>query len=669
MKTISTLTLCLLCMYCNSQTTLTYSASTADIQNPGRGFYSHRETDANASGVMLNPLTLSDIQAQRSTKNITLIFRLYYLSQFKSSAISASYLASIQNDLNIIRQAGAKAIIRFAYNSTEQTHRHSLDASKSWVLTHIGQLKSTLINNSDVILVLQSGFIGTWGEWYYTHPDFTLATPAGSPNYPNRKEVSDSLLKVLPLGKMIQLRTSYYKYNAGMYGTGASGTASALTAAQAYNGSSQSRIGHHNDCFLASSSDYGTYIDVVEDKNYLEQDTKYTFNGGEVCNNDITYTNCTNAQAELARFHYSYLNNDYNATVLNQWVTDGCFTTIKQKLGYRLELLDGTYTNTGSQSYSYSVNINLRNVGYAPPYEQKNVQLILKNNSTSTEYAVSLNTIDNRFWLPGSVYNINTTVGIGNIPNGTYNLYLALKDTGSTIASNPNYAIQFANTGTWEATKGYNLLKTITVTSGTNPGTATYAGSLWFGTPIAVPIHLRDFNFRSVDRGTEIYWTMNENNEYSKYEVERSENGIDFNTIGERKSLSNSGINKYDFLDAAVLNANIIYYRIKIISKNGTFEYSPVLRVRKTGNALSVLTVYPTPTTGVMNIELNNTVKGIVTIEVVDVNGIILKKASYMTSIGYNVINSVSIADLPSGVYVLKIGNGTAAAYHKIVKQ
>ena len=41
--------------------------------------------------------------------------------------------------------------------------------------------------------------------------------------------------------------------------------------------------GHHNDCFLASSTDFGTYDDKSVEYPYLTEDTKYTVMGGETC--------------------------------------------------------------------------------------------------------------------------------------------------------------------------------------------------------------------------------------------------------------------------------------------------------------------------------------------------------------------------------------------------
>ena len=44
--------------------------------------------------------------------------------------------------------------------------------------------------------------------------------------------------------------------------------------------------GHHNDCFLSSANDVGTYLNYSEEYPYLQEDTKYSIVGGEVCRED-----------------------------------------------------------------------------------------------------------------------------------------------------------------------------------------------------------------------------------------------------------------------------------------------------------------------------------------------------------------------------------------------
>ncbi len=669
-----------------SQTAVTYTASTAEIQNPGRGFYSDFKSGLpkSPSGFDNNRLTATFINDQRNTKNITIILALYYLSEFKTSNISAAYLTGMQADFDMARNNGAKLILRFAYNNLTQTHRHPDDASLTWVLTHIGQLKNVLQKNSDVILTVQTGFIGTYGEWFYTHPDFTNASPAGSPNYTNRKKVSDSLLKILPVGKTIQIRAPYYKYDAATYGNGTSGAAQAITAAQAYSGTAKARIGHHNDCFIANISDYGTYVSspMSLDKDYLDQDSKYTIMGGETCNDDVTYTNCTNAQAEMTKQRFTYLNNDYNTTVLNRWKTTTptpCFDIIKRNLGYRMQLVDGTYTNNLRQGYTFNVAFNFKNIGYATLYEQKKLQLILKNTTTNVFYPLTLpivnttnNNLDNRYWLPSaSNYKIDTSFGIGLLPNGNYDLYFAIKDTGALITDNPLYSIRFANQGAtynWDATNGYNYLKSFTVSDVAITGTPLYTGVNWFGTPVTVPIHFQNLKIEETNNKAKITWSIADNNNWSKFEIERSENSIDFNKVGTLLPVAGNTAN-YLFTDMADLNTGTTYYRLKFYNKNGEYEYSTILKVKSGTGATAIGGIYPQPAKGTVNIEIVNAQRATSKIYLYDVTGKIVNEAQIQLVNGYNNIQYNAISTVPDGVYTLKIINNNQILISKIIKQ
>lgn len=65
--------------------------------------------------------------------------------------------------------------------------------------------------------------------------------------------------------------------------------------------------------------------------------------GGETCAINPPRSNCATALSEMKRFHWSYLNIDYNQDVINGFVREGCFVTIQNGLGYRFELTNGTY--------------------------------------------------------------------------------------------------------------------------------------------------------------------------------------------------------------------------------------------------------------------------------------------------------------------------------------
>jgi hypothetical protein len=454
-----------------------------------------------------------------------------------------------------------------------------------------------------------------------------------------------------------------------MYGNGSSGAAEALTAAEAFNGSAKARIAHHNDCFLAAADDWGTYVSTPyeTDKAYLEQDTKYLINGGETCNDNPTYTNCTNAQAELSRFHFTYLNVDYHPDVLSRWTTQGCYNTIKQKLGYRIELIDGTFTTTASTSFKYDINVTLRNVGYAAPVDQRRkVELVLKNNATSEEYKVVLSGIDTRTWLPGSNYTINTSVGIGVIPNGEYNLYLAIRDTGVNITNNAKYAIQFANTGTWNADGGYNLIKAVTVNSSINPGTGFYSGPQWFGTPVTLANYLAAFSGKHSDGKNTIYWKALNQNAISQFELERSANGQQFQKIATVGL--NETIDQYNFIDDNLGTAPDYYYRLKVIKTTGNIDYSKVIKISKQKRPIELTAIYPQPIRSTINVELQSDKTTSATITIRDLNGIVsvLKQVNLQT--GTNIINNIDVSKLAAGTYLFSLETSDVVKHVKIVK-
>ncbi len=440
----------LFCFALNAQTTtVNYTASDAVFPNPERGFYRY----SSAHTGTYNPLDQAFITTFRTSNNITLIHREFRLRDFINSPISDAYLSNMQNDFNKIRNAGLKCIIRFVYSNDDSLEPR--DASKQMILTHIGQLAPVLQANSDVIAVVQAGFIGAWGEWYatsqaefggygYNHTDLT------STNIQHRRDVLNALLNNLPSNRSVQVRYPAFKMNAY-----------ASFPVASYNVTSGSvlvRIGHHNDCFLATEDDYGTYDNLAVELPYLEADTRYTPMGGETCLLNSPRTDCSSAIAEMKKFHWSFLNADYNTDVIDEFVSQNCFSEIEKNLGYRFQLISGIFPQAISLGSVLPITLKLKNVGYAAPFNQRKVYLILKNTATNQVYSVGL-TVDPRLWLGPNEISISENLTLpNNLTSGTYKLYLSLPDSAPTLAARPEYAIRLANNNMWESTTGYNNL-------------------------------------------------------------------------------------------------------------------------------------------------------------------------------------------------------------------
>lgn len=442
--------------FAQTNTNVTYTASSDYFSNPERGLYHHTETHSTG----YSSLSQSTLTNYRNNENITLILRVFYLENFRSSPISQDYLTKVQADFNAIRNAGIKCIVRFAYSDTDAAGQR--DASKAQILAHIEQLRPILQSNVDVIAVMQAGFIGSWGEWYYT--DYFGMSPT-STDYANRKAVVDGILSALPASRMVQIRTPKLKQNTYS-------TTSALTQSQAYNGSALSRLAHHNDCFLASSTDFGTYTNTSTEYPYLEQETKFLAMGGETCAVNEPRSGCLTAVQEMQKFHWSYLNVDYNPSVISGFSSNGCLNDIKNKLGYRFELVNATFPQAANLGGTMPVTFKVKNTGFATPYNQRTAYIVFKNTVTNEVYTKALAT-DSRFWTSQAETTISETIALpSNIVQGSYRLYLYLPDAATGLSSRPEYAIRMANTNTWDAATGYNNLNAIVnVGSQSNLGT------------------------------------------------------------------------------------------------------------------------------------------------------------------------------------------------------
>jgi hypothetical protein len=439
-----------------SNSEVTYIQSDDKFPNPERGFYKYTESNLGNNPAMLSEATLKGYR----TQNISLIYRIFYLKSFRDKALSQEALNQIDTDMATLRKAGLKCVLRFAYSGNE----NEPDAPLNIVLQHLDQLKPVFEKNADVIAVLQAGFIGAWGEWYYSSNNLKTSGI--------RAVILNKMLEVLPAKRMIQLRTPAYKTDYLQRTT-------PLTRSEAFSETKAARIGHHNDCFLASTTDYGTYSNIEAEKAYINQEGVYLPVGGETCPPDgVDPADCAKAETEMRNLHWSFLNEDYYHGVNDNWKTQGCMDNIIRKLGYRLVLLSSVCNDKILPGGTLNIQLKLNNTGYSAPYNPRKVEFVLKNTGTAETYMATTDE-DPRFWRPETVTETSFAIGIpDNMPAGTYNLYLNLPDPEPLLYGNPDYSVRFANQNVWNAETGYNSLAQ-EITIGNYPS-VTYKGDIYF---------------------------------------------------------------------------------------------------------------------------------------------------------------------------------------------
>ena len=144
-----------------------------------------------------------------SDSKITLYLHSYYLTDYMECDIPQAFLDRLDQNMSALREGGAKVVLRVSYKSDDSESAQPWDATPQWVSRHIDQLAPYLQKNSDVILCMQAGFIGVWGEWYYTS-NFNFQ-PTTDADYEPRWQVLEHLLQVLPEDRQVALRTPMFK--------------------------------------------------------------------------------------------------------------------------------------------------------------------------------------------------------------------------------------------------------------------------------------------------------------------------------------------------------------------------------------------------------------------------------------------------------------------------
>lgn len=442
---------------------MTYIPSDEVFPNPERGFY------AQDMPLWINkqrsPQSVEDLRALRD-EGISLVRWYFLIDEFRSKALSASVLSYIDSQFDVAREAGVKVIPRFAYNFPMggEYPFTDPDAPLSRVLSHIDQLKPVLRGNADVIAFMELGFVGAWGEWHSsTHK---LVNDNKGINSASRQIVA-RILNTLPKNRMVAMRYTPYKQQ--LYGD------KPIYKSQAFNRTMKTRMGAHNDCFLASATDFGTYPEDPPERHalrlYLNKDNRFVPQGGETCNADAEaqpYISCGNALTDVGFIRFSALNRDYHPDVLQGWKDGGCYDEIARRLGYRFRLIEAEMPTEVTIGDELPINITLINDGVTSPYNRRKLQIILRSLADGETYPLRMTFApDPRRWLPDDGELDITIKGAvrPTMPVGEYEVLLNLPDPTNKLKMRPEYSIRLANTDVWEPDTGYNnLLMTVFVT-------------------------------------------------------------------------------------------------------------------------------------------------------------------------------------------------------------
>jgi PQQ-dependent dehydrogenase (s-GDH family) len=181
-----------------------------------------------------------------------------------------------------------------------------------------------------------------------------------------------------------------------------------------------------------------------------------------------------------------------------------------------------------------------------------------------------------------------------------------------------------------------------------------------------LPVQMISFTGNLSNNATLLNWTTGTEVNTANFEIERSIDGNSYNKIGTVTASGNSSVPldySYTDNDVITLSASVIYYRLKIMDRDGHYDYSNLVTVSLADIAGRV-TIFPNPAAENANVTIGAISDGNVQCKILDNAGrTVLQNAAGLKKGRNNIV--INIHKLSTGIYYLSV---TGAGIDKKVK-
>jgi hypothetical protein len=176
---------------------------------------------------------------------------------------------------------------------------------------------------------------------------------------------------------------------------------------------------------------------------------------------------------------------------------------------------------------------------------------------------------------------------------------------------------------------------------------------------VTLPVKLVSFNAKAKKNTTELVWRSSFTQNIRHFVVQKSLDTKAWYSIGTVAAEDDLDGDTYRFTDADA--SPLAYYRLHSMERDGTFEQSAIVTVSHNSKQKDFV-VYPTIARD--EVLVSNKSEGVISYQLFDTNGRLLKSFQNETNAPYILI----VSDLESGIYFLKAISEHNETVEKIVK-
>ncbi|MES2778330.1 MAG: T9SS type A sorting domain-containing protein [Bacteroidota bacterium] len=186
-----------------------------------------------------------------------------------------------------------------------------------------------------------------------------------------------------------------------------------------------------------------------------------------------------------------------------------------------------------------------------------------------------------------------------------------------------------------------------------------------------LPVELVFFTAQKSGNDVGLNWTTASEVNSDYFEIEKSYDNKNFNKVDYVEALGNSNqSNSYAYTDFSAFTSDkhVIYYRLKLVDKDGSFTYSNVVVVNQLETKEQAALVYPNPFADQIFTSLSLSKATVVKIRIMNLTGQEVYNEEVDGDAGNKVI-TVNTEKLGAGIYFLSLEYDDMIEARKIIKQ
>ncbi len=186
---------------------------------------------------------------------------------------------------------------------------------------------------------------------------------------------------------------------------------------------------------------------------------------------------------------------------------------------------------------------------------------------------------------------------------------------------------------------------------------------------VTFPVTILSFTATKQATQNLLQWATTQEINSSYFAVQRSSDGSNFSTLGQVNAAGNSSsTHNYTFTDnLSSVNGHpsTLFYRLKMVDKDGKFTYSQIRSINETASFAA--SIYPNPVLNNLNLNFSSDKAMTVQVEIINNEGKVITTQQMQVAAGAST-QSINTAALSNGAYYLRLVSAEGEEELKFVK-